>query len=245
VTSRPLPPAVAPAHDTGASAADPAAVLEAVVLPGLFLTVALLGGFRHGASGMRFVAPPLISLILALLQLAVLARGGLLAPEALMSARRSGLANVSGAVVLVTLTAASAQVFNTLAPDDGLLHVIFNVFFLLLLWNTMAASPDASHLLRSLMVVFGSAFAFKYIVLASLYDPSGGLMKRMVTGLLEGVSLGTIAYRPDSPVTGYVAFLAGLLYVVALALLPGRRFASSVPASTAVTPAVFDAGDRG
>lgn len=247
MTPRPLLPAVSSGRATGASIADPGAVVEALVLPGLLLTVTLLGGFRYAASGMRFVAPSLISLILALLHLAVLMRGGLLAPEHLMNAGRGGLANLSGAVVLVTLTAASAQVFNTLAPDHGLLHVVFNIFFLLLLWNTMAASPDPPHLLQSLMVVFGSAFACKYIVLASLYDPAGGLMKRVMTGILEGIALGTIDYRPDSTVTGYVTFFGVLLYFLALALLPRRPALPSARRTAAVVaaPPEPELGERG
>src|SRR6185436_20640879 len=106
-----------------------------------------------------------------------LIRAGALSPDRLLRSDRSSLENVSGAVVLAGLFAASAQVFNLMTPESGLLHFIVTVFFVLLLWNTWAARPDRSRLLRSLAVLFGGAFILKYIVLASLYDPQGGLTK--------------------------------------------------------------------
>ena len=74
---------------------------EAFVLPLLFLTVALLGGVRV-ADRIVLLPPPLFTLVLAFLLVGVLVRSGALAPERLMSATRSPLANVSGAVVIVT-----------------------------------------------------------------------------------------------------------------------------------------------
>jgi len=67
-------------------------------------------------------------------------------------------------------------------------RIYITIFFVLLLWNTWAARPDRSRLLRSLAVLFGGAFILKYIVLASLYDPQGGLTKRVLTTLLEGAA---------------------------------------------------------
>ncbi len=131
--------------------------------------------------------------------------------------------NVSGAVVLAGLFAASAQVFNLMTPESGLFHFIVTVFFMLLLWNTWAAQPDRSRLLRSLAVLFGGAFILKYIVLASLYDPQGGLTKRVLTTLLEGVTLGGLQYEPPTAMTGYIAFFTLALYLIGVTLLPQRR----------------------
>lgn len=172
------------------------------------------------AGGMRFLPPPLIALVLALLLLGSLLQAGALDPTRLMSARRSRLANLSSAVTLSTLFAATAQLFNTVTPEAGFLHFLFNLFLVLLLWNTMVARPDAPRLLRSLLVMFGSAFAMKYIILAALYDPNGGLTKRVLTTLLEGVTLGALNYQAHAPVTGYVAFFTVVLYFIGLVLLP-------------------------
>jgi hypothetical protein len=204
------------------AAARGSPVREAVVLPLLFLTVALLGGFRagRGGAGMAFLPPPLIALLLALLLVGLLRRAGALAPELLMRPERSPLDNLSGATVLVTLFFATAQLFNLITPERGFLHLMVNVFLVLLLWNTLAARPDRPRLLNSLWVVFGGAFALKYVVLASLYDLNGGLAKRVLTTLLEGITLGALQYEPPAPATGYVAFFAVALYMVGLILLP-------------------------
>jgi hypothetical protein len=156
-----------------------------------------------------------------------MARARLLVTQRLLSSLRDPLENISGAVVLGALFVASAQLFNCLAPEAGLLHLLFNLFFAALLWNTLAAEPDAPRLLRSLVVVFGSAFAIKYIILASLYDPAGGMLKRVLTILLEGVTLGALDYQPHAAVTGYVAFAAiGLFMLGAFLLSQGGRTSS-------------------
>jgi hypothetical protein len=194
---------------------------EAITLPLLFLTVALMGGFRSPTSGgMKFVAPDLVFLVLGVLLLGAAFRSGLLVPGLLMSDRRAPLENLSGSVVLLTLFLASAQVVNILAPEEGLLHLLYCFFFTALLWNTMAAQPDRRRLLHSLFVILASAFLFKYVLLSGLYDPEGGLTRRVLTALLEGVALGTLQYQPFAPATGYVAFFTVVLYLAGLALLP-------------------------
>jgi len=210
---------------TGWHADDPHAVREAFTLPLLFLTVALAGGFRDGAGGadFRFLPPSLTALVLAMFLLALVVRVGLLAPELLMHSRRTPLENLGGAFVLASFFAASAQVFNCLTPERGLLNFLFNSFFLVLIWNTAAARPRAERLLRSLLVVFLAAFLLKFVVLAALYAPDGGFARRVLTVLLEGVSLGTLEYDLHAPLTGYVAFFTVALFMVGLFLLPRRR----------------------
>jgi hypothetical protein len=197
---------------------------EAVTLPLIFLTVALMGGYRAPtAGGMRFLPPELVYLVLAVLILGVAFRSGLLVPHLLMSDRRTPLENASGAVVMATLFLASAQVVNSLAPEEGLLHLLYCFFFAVLLWNTLAARPDRRRLLHSLFVILASAFLFKYVLLAGLYDPQGGLTRRVLTTLLEGVALGTLQYQPFAPATGYVAFFTVIVYLAGLVLLPAPQ----------------------
>jgi hypothetical protein len=203
---------------------------EAFTLPLVFLSVALLGGVRIDAAGrFGFAAPPLMALVLAVVLVAVLFRAGALVPARLMHASRTGLENASGLAIVIALGAATAQVVATLTPDGGLLTLVFNVAWLVLLGNTLAARPDRRRLLASLLVVFGAAFVVKYVVLGALYAPDSGLTKRVVMALLEGVSLGGLAYQPPGPATGYIAFTAVLLYVGAVASLPRGE-----PASTAL-----------
>jgi hypothetical protein len=194
---------------------------EAVLLPLLFLTVALLGGLRiETTGGLRFLVPPLMALVLAVFVIAVLFRAGALEPARLAGGSRSGLENASGLVIALTLFAATTQVLSTLTPEAGLLALVFNVAWLVLFGNTLAARPDRARLLASLLVIFGAAFVVKYVLLGAMYGPDGGVTRRVVLALLEGVSLGTLAYTPPGPATGYVAFVTVLVYLVGVWALP-------------------------
>ncbi|MEO7274651.1 MAG: hypothetical protein ABIX28_20520 [Vicinamibacterales bacterium] len=191
---------------------------ETVVLPLMFLTVALLGGLRLGAP-VRFIPPPLIAVVVGLLTMAALVRAAVLEPRDVVGAHRRPLENLSGTVLLLALGAASVQVFTLLTPDRGLLHLLFGAFFLIQLLTTLAGTNGRTALLRSLTVLFGAAFILRYIVFESLYAPTGGTLTRVLTVLLEGVSLGALQYEPAAPATGYLAFLALVLYLVGLFLL--------------------------
>jgi hypothetical protein len=197
---------------------------ESFVLPAVFLTVAAAGGLRIATAGgaLSFVPPPLITLVLAVLLLGVMVRAGLLVPSTLVGDGRTGLENANGVVVLLALFAASAQLFTCLTPDAGVLRLLFNLFFLFLLWNTLAAQPDRVRLLRSLLVVFGWAYVVRYVALAALADPNAGWTRRMLTVLLEGTA-GSLQGEPTAPLAGYVAFATLALYMIGLVLLPVPR----------------------
>lgn len=205
-------------------AASLAAGREAFTLPLLLLSVAALGGVRVAASGALVLTPPsVISLVLAVMLVGALVRSGALVPARLLHDHRTPLENSSGAMVLAALLAATAQVFTLVTPSTGLLAFVFTAFFVLLLWNTLAAEPDRRQLLRSLLVVFGGAFVLKFVVLAAIYEPEGGLLRRVLLTMLEGVSLGSLGFEPDAPVTGYLAFATLGMYFLALVMLPSRR----------------------
>lgn len=191
---------------------------EAVALPAIFLTVALLGGLRIGAD-VRLIPPPLASLVLGMLLVGALARARVLAPDALMHARRSPLENTSGAIVLITLFAASAQVFNLLTPERGLLHALFTIFFVVQLLTTLAAVSGRVAMLRGLLVLLAAAFVLRFIILESLYSPGGGMLSRLLTAALEGVTLGSFDYDANAAATGYIGFLTLALYFIGLILL--------------------------
>jgi hypothetical protein len=195
---------------------------EAIVLPALLLTVTLLGGLRI-ARDIAFVPAPLFALVLAVLLLGALIRSGALAPDRLAHASRSPLANVNGGIVVLTLFLASAQVFHLVTPESGLPRIAAHGFFMVLLLNTWASAPDRTRLLQSLMVIFGSAFVLKFIVLAALSDPAGGRLHRVMVVLLEGVTLGSLTQDPVHPAMGYVAFGTLALFLFALTLLPAVR----------------------
>lgn len=191
---------------------------EALVLPVLFLTVALSGGLRI-AAGVRFAPPPLSALLLGMLLAGALARARVFAPEELMHANRTPLENSSGFVVLLTLFAASTQIFNLLTPERGLLQAIFTLFFGVQLLTTIAAVQERLAMLRSLVVLFGAVFTLRFVVLESLYAPGGGLLSRILAAAAEGITLGAFDYDAHAPATGYIGFATLTLYAIGLVLL--------------------------
>lgn len=197
------------------------ALVSFVVLPMLFLTVTLLGGLRVRADDHAFIffPPPLITLVLAVLLMLLFVRGGLIELRSWIVGNNPPLANVIHIWVLLTLFFASAQAFNSVLPERGLLHWLFSFFFLWTLWNNQFSSFDARRLLRSLVVLFGTAFVLKHMLLASLYAPDGGWLKRVAGALVQGVSLGTLDAPTFAPATGYISFFTLGLYIAGLMLM--------------------------
>jgi hypothetical protein len=194
---------------------------EAIVLPVLFLTVALAGGLRPGAP---LVLPPpsLFALVLAVLLVAALILSGAFDPRRVMNPSRSGLANANGAAILAALLLASAQVFSLLTPGAGLPKIILSLYLLMLMLNTIAAGPDRVRVLRSLGVTFAAAFLLKFVILDALSDPAAGRLGRTLQLLLEGVTLGALTQEVQHPAAGYVAFATLATFLVSIWLLPGR-----------------------
>jgi len=192
-----------------------------LLLPFLFLTVALLGGLRVDAESRTFVfiPPPLVTLLLAVLLMLLLVRGGLLKFHQWVRSDLPALTNIAHIWMFITLFFASAQAFNSVLPERGLLHWLFAFFFLWTLWNNQFSSFDARRLLRSLAILFGTAFILKHMLLASLYSPEGGWLKSVAGTLLQGVTAGMLDAPSFAPATGYIAFFTLALYVAGLILL--------------------------
>lgn len=195
------------------------AVREALVLPLLLLTVALVAGLRVGPR-VALEPPTLFALGLALLLIAALVRGGALATDRLLRGRRGALANANGAALLLALFAASAQILTMLTPRSGLPLLFVNIFLLVLLLNTLAAVPDRTRLLRSLGITLGSALAIKFILLAAVSGPAESRLGRVLVALFDAATFGGIAQDPEPLAAGYLAFAAVAAYLVAVALLP-------------------------
>ena len=206
---------------------------EAFLLPGIFLTVTLLGGLRV-ADTVRLVPPTLTAVVLAVILISAIVRSGVILPSALLDSDRRAVENLNGAVVLFTLLGASAQVMSLVIPERGLLHFLFAVFLFVQLLSLSAARIDRPGMLRSLFVLLGAAFILRFIILESLYATDSGTLKRVLTALMSGVTLGGIEYQPHAPMTGYVAFISLALYLTGLVLLPAR----ALPSTTAMTRTV-------
>jgi hypothetical protein len=195
------------------------AIREALVLPLLLLTIALVAGLRVGPR-VALEPPTLFALGLAVLLIAALVRSGALATDRLLHGSRGTLANANGAALLLALFAASAQILTMLTPRSGLPLLFVNIFLLVLLLNTLAAVPDRTRLLRSLAITLGSTLAIKFIILAAVSGPAESRLGRVLVALFDAATFGGIAQAPEPPAGGYLAFAAVAAYLVAVALLP-------------------------
>jgi hypothetical protein len=194
------------------------ALLHFIVVPTLLLTVALLGGLRIDAQTKQFIfiAPPLVTLVLAILLGLLLVRAGAIDLRSWLTIEQPTLTNLSHLLTLLSLLFASAQAFNSVLPESGLLHWMFSFFFLWTLWTNQFSRFDARRLLRSLIVLFGTAFVLKHLLVSGLYSPDAGLLRGIASTLLQGIAIDVPAF---APLTGYISFFALTLYVVALLLI--------------------------
>jgi len=193
-------------------------LLHFIVLPTMLLTVAMLGGLRVDAHSKQFlfIPPPLVTLVLAVLLLSLFVSAGAIELHRWLAIDQPLLTNVAHSLTLLTLFFASAQAFNSVLPESGLLHWLFSFFFLWTLWTNQFSAFDTRRLLRSLAVLFSTAFVLKHLLVSGLYGPEGGWLKRLASMLLQGVSIDVPAF---APATGYISFFALALYIGGLLLL--------------------------
>jgi len=194
------------------------ALLNFIVLPTLLLSVGLLGGLRIDGQTRQFVliAPPLVTLVLATLLTSLFLRVGAIDLRHWLTIEQPMLTNVSHLLTLIALFFASAQAFNSVLPENGLLHWMFSFFFLWTLWTNQFSIFDPRRLLRSLIVLFATAFVLKHLVIAGLYAPEGGWLRKLTSTLLQGIAIDVPAF---APATGYISFFTLALYVGGLLLI--------------------------
>ncbi|MDT4969074.1 MAG: hypothetical protein QOJ64_3811 [Acidobacteriota bacterium] len=197
------------------------ALMRFILLPMIFLAVALLGGLRIDADthAFVFIPPPLITLILSVLAMVLFVRGHAIELRDWVNSNQPAVTNISHVLTLLAVYFATAQAFNSVLPERGLLFWLFSFFFLWTLWNNQFSSFDARRLMRSLAVLFGTAFFLKHMFLASLFSPDGGWAKKIAGFLLEVGTLGTLDFQVFAPATGYISFFTLALYVGGLMLL--------------------------
>lgn len=193
-------------------------LLHFIVLPTMLLTVALLGGLRVDAHSKQFlfIPPPLVTLVLAVLLVSLFVRAGAIELHRWLSVDQPLVVNVSHLFTLIALFFASAQGFNSVLPESGLLHWMFSFFFLWTLWTNQFSAFDARRLLRSLIVLFSTAFVLKHLLVSGLYAPEGGWFRRLASTLLQGIAIDAPSF---APATGYISFFALALYIGGLLLL--------------------------
>jgi hypothetical protein len=194
-----------------------------LLLPFIFLTVALLGGLRLSTPDNAFVfwRPALFCLISAAILMVLFFRAHLISTEGWFSEDFTALKNVANGAVLMTLFAASAQIFNALLPEQGLPFWVFAFCFFWTLWNNLFADFDVKKLLRSLGALFGLAFVVKYLILANLTAPAS---ESWLQGIFQNPTKEAFTWLLDLPRfsagTGYIQFFTVALYLLGLYLLP-------------------------
>jgi hypothetical protein len=201
-------------------------VREAVTLPTLLLTSALLASVRVGEGGaLRFVGPTLLALVLATVLAALLVRAGVLDPERLVGPDRRALANANGGIVLIALVFAAAQIFTALMPETGLMAVLFAVFHVALLGTVAAARPAGARLVQALATIFGGALVLRFVLLNALSAPDRSLAGRLFATAVDGLTLGALGLEYHAPPTGYAVFASLVSFFAALLLLPNGEAA--------------------
>ena len=196
--------------------------LTYVLLPLIFLTSALLGGLRIAAPEGEFVfiRPALICLIFATVLVVLFLRTGLIRVSGWFSERIATRQNIANAAVLLSLFAASVQIFNSLLPEQGLPFWVVSFCFLWMLGVSYFTVEGPLKLVRSIVALFAAAFLAKYFLLANLTSSSsGGWLQR----LWDDPTREAITYLLDlpryAPATGYIQFFAAGLFLLGLFLL--------------------------
>jgi hypothetical protein len=197
------------------------AVGHFLLRPFVLLTVALLGGLRIAEGGaFVFVAPPLVCLVLGALLLALFVQSGLVSPREWLSSAHPLAVSAAHGLTLIALFFASVQAVNSVLPERGLLHGLVALFMLWTLWNDQFAPFDGRRLLRRLVALFGTAFLLKHVLLAGVggREPASW-SRRLLTAMLDGVTLGSVDLPALGPATGYVSFFTLALYLGGIAML--------------------------
>jgi hypothetical protein len=197
--------------------------LRYLFVPFIFLTVALLGGLRlSGVDGsFTFLKPALLCLVFASVLLVLFFRSGLVRPDGWFSESFPLRKNIVNGVVVLSLFAATTQLFNSLIPEQGLPFWIVSFCFLWTLWNNLFADFDTKKLLRSLGGLFGIAFVTKYLVLANLTAPAGqGWLRSMIENPAQQTMTWLLDLPQFSAGPGYFQVFAVALYLRGLYLFP-------------------------
>lgn len=198
------------------------AVRDYILLPLIFLTVALFGGLRVAAENGAFIflKPPLVCLIFATILIVLFFRASLIRFDGWFSESFPTVKNIANGAVLTALFAATAQIFNSLLPEKGLPFWIFAFCFFWTLLNNLFSVFDAKRLLQSLGSLFGFAFLVKYLALAYMTAPASESWWR---GILENPTQEFFTLLFDlprfAPATGYIQFFALVFYLLGLFLL--------------------------
>ena len=199
--------------------------LVPLALPLIFISVTLLGGLRFAAADNAFIflKPPLLCLVFATALMLQFVRTGLIDTRGWFDESAGALANVASVATLLTIFAATTQVFNALLPEQGPPFWVVGFCFTWTLWTNLFSAFDAAKLLKSTGGVFALAFVAKYLILANLTAAQSG---SWWTRIFENPGKEAFTWLLDLPrysaAIGYLQFLALVLFLIGLYLTPAR-----------------------
>lgn len=203
--------------------AEPRPYGHYVAVPILFLAVTLLGGLRIDAADGSFIflKPALICLVFAAVLLVLYIRSGTIGLDGWVNERMSVLQNSANAFVLLTLSTASAQLFNSILPEAGLPFWVVGFCIFWTLGNNLFVEFDDRRLFRSLGGMFALAFVVKYLVLANLTSTGDqSWLQRIWQNPAKEAFTWLLDLPKYSSVTGYIQFFAVISYMIGLYLTP-------------------------
>lgn len=194
-----------------------------ILLPLIFLAVTLLGGLRFASvdASFIFVKPPLTALLFAAALIILFLRARLIDFGGWFGEQYSVLHNTANAGVLLTIFAASSQLFNSLLPESGLPFWVVGFCFFWTFWNNLFDDLDTRKLFRSLAAMFALAFLVKYVLLANLTAPGDAtLLQRIFENPAKEAATWLLDLPRYSAATGYLQFSVLALYLIGLFLTP-------------------------
>lgn len=196
--------------------------LRYLLLPLVFLVAALFGGMRIGSEdgAFIFIRPALVCLIFALLLMILLVRGNIIRIGSWFSEDFPMLRNISNGLLLLTVFAASTQVFNSVLPEKGIAFWVVGFFFFWTLWNNLFVDFKPRRLMQNLAGTLGLAFVVKYLVLANL--STGGestWTQKIVDSVVREASFGMLDVAKFAPSTGYLQFFTLLIFALGIVLI--------------------------
>lgn len=201
-----------------------------ILLSALFLLVTLFGGLRFSAADGSFIfmKPELICLVFTALTMVLFARSGSIEIDGWLRENRTILKNAASVAVLLALSAATVQLYNSLLPEQGLMFWVVGFCFFWTIWNALFAEFDARKLFKNLAAIFGLAFVVKYLVLTNLTAaPAGSWWQRLFENPGKEAFTWLLDLPKYSSATGYLQFFTLILYVIGLLLTPSRVFHAS------------------
>lgn len=183
-----------------------------------------MGGLRLASPDNAFVfmSPALVCLFFAVVLIVLFVRGGMIAFDSWFSDDHTTSRNIASGVLMLSVFAATTQVFNSVLPETGLPFWVVSFCFAWSLWNNLFADFDNKKLLRSMIALFAFAFVTKYLILAGLTAPAGA--GSWLRSMIENPAKETVTWLLELPRyssgTGYIQFFSILLYFAGLYMLP-------------------------